>query len=360
MRVAISAITNVYVFDGTQRDDRLVTVTAADGVIRAVGATMGEHEPGVEVVDGQGGTLLPGLIDAHIHLGGEESLCELTDYGVTTGLDMGTWPPEAVAALRNVPQLTDIRSPSTSACGPDGAHAKMPGFPPERIIRSVDEARRFVDARIAEGVDYIKVITEAPGEIDRESLSALVGAAQENGLLVIAHAVALGPVAMAQAASVDVIAHTPLDGQLGEAAIEQMLQAGSVVVPTLIMMQGVASSYPGYSYDNASANVAALHAAGVTLLAGTDANNAPGAPVSVPHGESIHREFELLVQAGLTPVEALTAATVQPAAVFGLADRGAIRPGLRADLLLVAGDPTRDISATRDIRGVWISGAKVR
>jgi imidazolonepropionase-like amidohydrolase len=101
--------------------------------------------------------------------------------------------------------------------------------------------------------------------------------------------------------------------------------------------------------------VRALRAAGVPLLAGTDA---PVLGRGV-HGASLHRELELLVEAGLTPVETLAAATSVPASVFGLADRGRIAPGLRADLLLVAGDPTRQITATRAIRRVWARGRAV-
>jgi hypothetical protein len=92
----------------------------------------------------------------------------------------------------------------------------------------------------------------------------------------------------------------------------------------------------------------------VRILAGTDAPN-PG----TAHGATIHRELELLVAAGLTPAEALGSATSVPAASFGLADRGRIAPGLRADLLLVDGDPTADIKATRAIAGVWKQGEPV-
>ncbi|NIR46805.1 MAG: amidohydrolase family protein [Gemmatimonadetes bacterium] len=94
--------------------------------------------------------------------------------------------------------------------------------------------------------------------------------------------------------------------------------------------------------------------AGVIVLAGTDVSNAGTA-----HGLSTHRELELLVRAGLTPTEALAAATSRPADQFGLDDRGRIAPGLRADLMLVRGDPTIDILATRDIVAVIRGGTRV-
>ncbi|MER6901928.1 amidohydrolase family protein, partial [Amycolatopsis sp. NPDC000740] len=84
-----------------------------------------------------------------------------------------------------------------------------------------------------------------------------------------------------------------------------------------------------------------------------------GAPVAVAHGSSLHHEFELLAEAGLTSVEILRAATIAPARAFGLADRGEIRPGRRADLVLVDGDPVADLSATWAIRAVWCAGREI-
>ena len=104
-------------------------------------------------------------------------------------------------------------------------------------------------------------------------------------------------------------------------------------------------------FKHALAAVGQLAKAGVPILAGTDAPN-PG----TTHGASLHRELELLVSAGLSPTEALAAATATPARIFGLKDRGRIAPGLRADLVLVKGDPTTDILATRDIQRVWKLG----
>lgn len=115
---------------------------------------------------------------------------------------------------------------------------------------------------------------------------------------------------------------------------------------------------PGASFAAATGTVTALHEAGVTILAGTDAVMTPGMPVQLPHGESLHQELELLVAAGLSPVAALRAATSGPAGVFGLGDRGAVRPGLRADLVLLDGDPLTDIRATRRIRRIWCGGVE--
>jgi len=106
---------------------------------------------------------------------------------------------------------------------------------------------------------------------------------------------------------------------------------------------------------NAFKAVNALHAAGVPILAGTDAP-APGSW----NGASLHGELELLVRAGLAPAEALAAATSVPARIFHLEDRGRVAAGYRADLVLVRGDPTLDVTATRDIVAVWKAGVALR
>jgi imidazolonepropionase-like amidohydrolase len=104
--------------------------------------------------------------------------------------------------------------------------------------------------------------------------------------------------------------------------------------------------------DDGMRQLSKLHA---SVLTGTDAP-APG----TSYGASVHGELALFVREGLTPVEALAAATSAPAKCFHLSDRGAIRPGLRADLVLVEGDPTQNILATRNIVAVWKRGIRVQ
>jgi imidazolonepropionase-like amidohydrolase len=193
---------------------------------------------------------------------------------------------------------------------------------------------------------------------EQATIDALVAAAHEQGKLVVAHASSAGSVAKAQAAGADILTHAPLDQVLDPAAAAQAAAAGRVVVPTLTMMQAIVTGLapPGADYANASASVAVLHAAGVPILAGTDANASTMLAANVPYGEGLHREFELLAAAGLPAADILRAATVLPATYFGLTDRGMIEPGKRADLVLLDDDPLADIRATRSIRRIWIGG----
>ena len=101
-----------------------------------------------------------------------------------------------------------------------------------------------------------------------------------------------------------------------------------------------------------------MYQAGVPILVGTDANLSPYVPANPPFGSSLHQELQLLVQAGLSPVDAIRGATSLAAQKFQLYDRGSILPGLRADLVLLNADPTVDIHNSLSIEKVWVNGVE--
>jgi cytosine/adenosine deaminase-related metal-dependent hydrolase len=162
------ALTNVRVFDGERLLEPATVVIDGDRI--------GSDPAGATTVEGNGRVLLPGLIDCHIHLTDDATLTALARQGVTTGLDMGTWPPELVASQRNRPGVTDVRSSGTGATHPASAHAKRMGRA-EGLVADPDEARAYVSQRVADGVDYVKIIVDPPG-FDEPTIRALVEAAQ--------------------------------------------------------------------------------------------------------------------------------------------------------------------------------------
>lgn len=350
-----TALLNARVFDGYR-------LTAPRTVV-IDGTVIGDDPSGAARVDVAGAALLPGLIDAHVHLHGPQSLDALAAWGITTGLDMACWPADRVASLRMVTGSADFRTPGLPAIGPGGNHAGMPGMPAEAVILTPGDARRHVAARVAEGADYIKGVAEAPGDggPTAEALRALVAAAGEHGLKTVIHAASAGAYSLAVGSGAEFVTHVPLAGAIRTEDIAAMKAAGQVAIPTITMMEGVIASgrIPGVTVSGLLRSLADLHQAGIEILAGTDANAEPGAPFPVPHGGSLHHELGLLVGAGLTPAEALRSATALPARAFGLADRGSVAPGQRADLLLVDGDPTADITVTRNIRAIWCAGSPV-
>jgi imidazolonepropionase-like amidohydrolase len=243
----------------------------------------------------------------------------------------------------------------------------MNTFAPSTVVTGPDDAERFIADRVTEGCDFVKIIIEDPADkgpaaLSAETVAALVVAAHAKNFLTIAHASSDAAVQIGIDAGVDILTHVPLRSPISEAQIAQMKAKSIAIVPTLSMMEGIGAKFgmptdgPGPGIHRAQASVGALYAAGVLVVAGTDANNAPFVPFSPKLGESFHGELALMVGAGLTPAEALRSATADSAELFRLSDRGRIAPGLRADLVLLGSDPTVDIAATRDLRAVWIGG----
>ncbi|MEU3509671.1 amidohydrolase family protein [Streptomyces longwoodensis] len=346
-----TALTGVRVFDGTRLTEP--TTVIIDG------AVIGTDASGAENVDCQGATLLPGLIDAHVHLIFPDDLTHLAEYGITTALDMACWPPERVTSFRG--RVPDILSAGVPAIGPDGNHARMPGMPATAILTEPGQAKHFVAQRVADGSDYIKVVIEGD-LLDQATIDAVISEGKAHGKLTVAHASSVDAYHRAVRAGADVLTHVPRDGVLDDRTIAQMAEQGQITVPTLSMMEAVIKGArpEGQDYAYSRDTVAALHAAGVPVLAGTDAFSGPAPiPNPVTHGPSLHHELALLIDAGLTPAETLQAATALPARHFGLTDRGAVRPGLRADLVLVDGDPLTDIGATRRIKRMWAAGVDI-
>ena len=192
-------------------------------------------------------------------------------------------------------------------------------------------------------------------ETDRDAIIE----ARKRGMLNLVHAARNGALEMAQEGKVDIVTHVPLDIPLEDAATKLMKEEGRVCVPTLVMEGTMANGkvFPGLKYSAAKESVTRIHKVGVPILAGIDANQSLMA--AVKHGEALHRELELLVDARLSNEEALRAATSLTAEWFRLGDRRAIAVWKRADMVLVGGNPADDIAGTKNVKRVWIGREEV-
>jgi imidazolonepropionase-like amidohydrolase len=394
-----TVIDEVALFDGEElrRNVQLVMEGSSVVAIGPRGAVAREPDDGW--IEGAGATVLPGLVDCHTHVYWS-ALTEALLFGVTVSLDMFS-DHVAAATIRSrqrdriVTDEAELLSAGTALTAP-GGHGTQYGFPIPTITPETD-IDEFVAARVAEGSDYIKIIVEGgkPWNATRPTLDAdqvrrAAAAAHAHGKLAVAHVGSHDEAMLALEAGVDGLAHAfadrPPDARFAALAAER----GAFVIPTLTVLEsttGTASGagltrepevnalltamqreslraafprLPSSTLDlqHALDAVAQLRSAGVDVLAGSDAPN-PG----TAHGVSIHRELELLVLAGLSPTEALKAATSIPARRFKLDGRGRghgrVDVGGCADIVLVTGDPTADIRATRAIVAVWKGGTRV-
>jgi len=397
-------IRDVRVFDGETVAERQ-TVVISQGRIAAVGGSAIAVPAGAQEVAGEGRTLLPGLMDAHIHLPAfpitspAEALQQTHAFGVTTSMVMWAAPSQFVSRVKELeatdpPDMSAVLTAGTGATAPGGHPAQMDGPASARLIPTLTtpgEADPFVAARVAEGSDFIKIIyddIERYGPqlptLDEATVAALATAAHARRRIAVAHIGSERYARGAIAAGVDGLAHlfegTTVSPDFGQFAAKH----GVFVIPTLSVLYAACgmSDGPGFlkeadtmrqvkprfrsflempaepsklRCDAAPQAIRQLSAAGVPLLAGTD-SPAPG----TTYGASLHRELEHLVNAGLTPTAALAAATSATARAFRMTDRGRIRTGMRADLLLVDGDPSKQIRATRNIVAIWKRGVRVQ
>jgi hypothetical protein len=207
--------------------------------------------------------------------------------------------------------------------------------------------------------------------------------------MAIAHISTAAGAAWAIDSDIDGLAHLFYDCPPPPALVTAIASSGAFVVPNLVTastafgndaawlaadervssrlsktwldsLSGSMNTYPGGKMEDAFASVMALHNAGVDILAGSDVSEPVAGLGGLAHGASLHHELQLLVAAGLEPIEALRAATSVPARRFSLDDRGRIASGFRADLLLVDGDPLTNISDTLNIKAVWRGGVELK
>ncbi len=385
------AITGATLIDGRGAPpvpDAVVVVRG--GRILAVGARRSVEIPaGAEIVDATGQSVLPGLVDAHFHLDGDLPLPALyLQRGVTSLRDPGAWieaynPVRAAAAP--IPRLF--------LTGPH-LDSPPPAHPADALlVHDRAEARRAVGKLADQGasaikiyyrlpLDLIKVVNEAAharGLVTTAHLEIVdADDAIRAGLDGVEHVTSFGTTiappqeaeAFRQAVLADNAARGPgryalwskvdVDSPAVSEVLDLLVARGTFFTPTLAVYERRpgdpgSNEVEARAFSNMLAFVGRAHDAGVRIVVGSHS--------AVPHaerGDAYVRELELLHEAGLSLAEVLEAATLETAKFLRIEDRlGSIEPGKIADLILVGGNPRRDLAAMRDVRGVMLNGVWV-
>ncbi len=368
-----------------------------------------------------GSTILPGLIDLHVHAR-PHYVGAFLSAGVTTIRDANN-DLETVRALRSAEHAPRIFASGPLLDGPDAFFAQFPGSEPGHparqsldrimpvIVENPEEARSAVAALADAGVDLIKLYEQ----IDPVAFRAAVDEAREHGVPVAADigtaftrglSGATMDIVDAAEAGVTTVEHfsglalayqrrggDPFDPELDEAVLDAIARAlvdsGTAFVPTVATpiqaeapetlalddLPGLAGMEPHLEAGWAMARqmgemgrdalqaelrlvealFGRLHEGGARIGAGSDL---PAAPGMMP-GWGLHQELEALARMGMTPAEALRAATSVAAGILGDTSLGHLEPGAQADLVVVRGDPTSEITATRQVEAVWFGGRAV-
>ncbi|MCD0465209.1 amidohydrolase family protein [Flavobacterium sp. ENC] len=421
-----TAIINATVFDGENSIGKK-NIVFSDGVITSISDELPQDID--EIINGTGCTLLPGLIDAHVHTS-VEFLRDALKFGITTELEMmgGFTQKGRDTQLKGIRDVADVRSAGMGLTAPGGNPDELipkgngiPEFVLKEIekmseeekavflaaheaqkeeenlsidVTSLEGAIAFVHRQVNNGADYFKIMIEegtvmnAPGlpVIETEILRAAVAEAHKLGKIAIAHVLTAEAAKTAVEIGVDGLAHLFIDRpDWTPELIESIANKGIFVTPCLVLNSSIIgnsachvahdqrvenklnedwkmtmcscfNTFPQGSMQDNFNNVKDLSDAGVDILVGTDVSVPMPHLGGLAHGVSVHHEMQLLVEAGLTPLAALRSATSVTSKRFSLSDRGRIAEGMRADLLLVKGDPTKNISDSLSIAGVWKEG----
>jgi imidazolonepropionase-like amidohydrolase len=341
---------------------------------------------GAEIIEAQGLTLLPGLIDAHFHIDGDDPLPGLyLTHGVTSVRDPGQWI-EAYDAARKAPAPV----PRLFLCGPH-LDSPPPAYPKDSfIVRDAEETRLAVNRFADDGASAIKVYFRLPLALIRVAVETaharglpvtshleIVDAtdAIRAGVDGVEHATSFGTALLApreaesyrQAVLADNNARNEgryrawstidLDTARARSVFDLIVKHGAFVSPTLAVFERQAGDPDTTgmhlrAFKQMEAFVGRAARAGAHIVVGSHSD--------VPHagrGWAYQRELELLVEAGLTPMQAIVAGTMENARFFHVDNRlGSVEAGKLADLVLVDGDPLKNIGDMRQVRRVMLNG----
>lgn len=321
----------------------------------------------VAIVDLEGNFALPGLIDTHVHLMADEDtlnqgLGPMLDHGITTIRSLGDRHP-LILELRDAIDAGDLRGPRLHATGPlltaYGGHPISTFFDGDRDhpvaqeavieLEETEQAEQVVENLASDGVDAVKVIYEKGSDnpaLTREILDVLVDTAHQHDLSIVAHVDHDVGAVDALEAGVDGLEHPPLPSELDDEAFEGLLDGDFVLVPTAAVYEQLLGEETILELLSSWLN------AGVSIAMGTDST------VLIPFGESLHRELELYVEAGMPPYEAYQTTTVNAAKHLGVSDElGRIAPGYLADLVVFENHPIDDLGDLGDPVLVLKNGA---
>jgi imidazolonepropionase-like amidohydrolase len=356
-RIVIRAGRLVDVRAGTVSSN--VTIVVRERHIVSVGTSV-TPQPGDSTVDLSNYTVLPGLIDAHVHLaiGGAVRDNALADLraGFTTVVDLGARTTR-ILSIRDSINAGFIPGPRVLAAGIwIGRKDGVCEFGGIGIPGGAEGFRARVRENVAAGANVIKACVsgwpaaawEKPNEYELPDsvLTAIVEESRRLGRDVVAHDISTSGVFAAVRAGVRGLAHA---AYLDSSTVSLLRFARMFVIPTLASLTGDDTSRAARSLTE---SVAHAHRAGVSIVFGTDGG-------VLPHGQNA-LEFLSLARAGLPPLDALRAATVNAASAFGLADSvGTLAPGKVADLIAVEGDPLTDLSVLQRVRFVMSAGRPI-
>lgn len=358
------AFEDIKLFDGTRVYPH-ATVYVNEGIIVEVDTrTTSVKHPCKTIIKGRNKTLIPGLINVHTHPQSRRDLSDAAQSGVLTLMDLLRIVEDSIPvfkALSSSSAYADYYTAGIGADMPDAVIKMYIGKPNPWAPRTKKEIEHFIRERIAGKADFIKVFQDSrlPEKFPDSLFNKIISEIHHHQKLAIVHAETYRDARYAINQGADILAHGWIDSLAGEEQLQLWKKKKICLMPTLYIHTLVKKKYqtPSYSLteEQLIAEIGRVHKAGIPLLAGSDA---PAHGVNFTN--DFYKELALYCKAGLSPTEALQTATTHPAKAFGLKEKGTIQKNLPANLVLINGDVTADISRLSNVSGVWKNGKRIR
>ena len=365
-------IRNVGLFDG-ERDLGIVDLAINADTIAAISQNPLASD---SVVDGTGKYLVPGLVNSHVHIWEAAQLKEAYWAGVLANMGMHASNPSRDGVMKDLGLENGHAFYYTA-----GVAATVPGGHPTQIAPGIEtindsvSVQQFVDHRIGEGADHIKIIKESspwfgspegPPSLSYDSIEKLIDFTHSKGLKAVVHIGALDEMVRTAALKPDGFVHLwylSTDSDLTEEKLNIIKGSGAFVVPTALVNQrailltekegGPFAAWAKAAFlsmEDLRENLKRVHQADIVLLAGTDNGN-----FDLNWGDDLVNELLIYDQSGLNTIEVLRTATGNPAKAWGI-PVGFLEVGSKANMLLINGNPIEDLEKLKDINTIWKNG----
>jgi imidazolonepropionase-like amidohydrolase len=360
VQAADLALVNATLIDGTGADPLVdaVLLIKADRI-----AAVGQREKinfaaETKIIDLQGATILPGLINAHVHFAYDERSLETWALaGITTVRDEGIISNKPLADLLQFRDKTRA-NPKYARLVSAGYMTTVPGGYGDLFVSSAEEARQKALEELETGVDLLKISLEdgyagksGLPKLTDEEIAAIVAVAHARGTRVSGHITQGAYLERMVKAGVDDVAHIPYD-YLNPEVLKSMIAKDIYFIPTFTVFRNY-----GAPVSQCVANLRKFLELGGQAALGNDYGGGPG---EFEAGLPFY-EIEKMTEAGMTPMQVIVASTLNAAHVSNLEkDLGTLEPGKYADILVVNGNPLEDLQVLKDVRLVIHSGVVIR
>ncbi|HRD40958.1 MAG TPA: amidohydrolase family protein [Bacteroidia bacterium] len=357
----ITIISNVGLFDGYSYKSNVNLAFDGEKIIEISEQTL--KYKNANEIDGRGKTIIPPLLNAHVHVWRKNDLKEALNAGVFALLDMHNTDSSSVElrGYRNNQDCAYYYSSGPGATVPAG-HGTEYGVYVPTINHSVSP-QQFIKDRINNGSDYIKIFREpCMPTLNYTQIKEVITTTHTNNKLAVAHVSLAKDAAVIGEQHIDGFAHLWFDTTATETQWDSITRYKAFIIPTLYVTTGLVQSWKGKEFidewlveENILKEAKKAYEKGMTILAGTDAPN-----LNFNYGTDLYQELKLLSKAGIPNIDVMKAATTNVSTCFKLKEFGPLEKGKPSSFILINGNPLHNINDIEKIEGIWKLGRRIK